>query len=439
MKWRLPAAQGTVSTPVEIRSKHEMVFSVFLLFLSFVFRNDAVINYPELLYVFAALLIFNFIFNRFLRQAAVSPWLVAGSLFVNGMLITWAILYSGGPDSYLWVMYLLPIFTSCLLFEKPGIVLVTLYVLALHLFIYTGEMGDMGALGWLQILGRSGLLALSAAVTSRLAIAERGAQAESRARQEKLDKARAELIQSEKMAAVGQLAAGVAHEINNPLGVILGFAQVLAKRIHDGDPLSLPVRSIEREALRCKELMQNLLLFSRTSKLEEKSETELTKIVQSSLPLVEARTKVARVELVAELSAGLPRLTANQNQIQQIVVNLCNNAIDAMPQGGRITVRTGLAKDVPGYVELQVQDSGPGIPKEIRSKVFDPFFTTKPPGKGTGLGLSLVYEIVQRHKGTMTLESEENKGALFTIRFPAANSADHAAAARDTGGAEARA
>ncbi|MBI4248845.1 MAG: HAMP domain-containing histidine kinase [Elusimicrobia bacterium] len=235
---------------------------------------------------------------------------------------------------------------------------------------------------------------------------------------QELESSRNRLIQSEKMAAVGQMAAGMAHEINNPMGVILGFAQGLAKRLQAGDPMALPVKSIEREALRCKELMQNLLLFSRSSKSQEREDLDLNASVEGALALVRVRAKMANVELVPEFAAGLPKVTANKNQIQQIVVNLCNNAVDAMPEGGQITVRTGHLAGPPAQIELQVQDTGPGIPEEIRAKIFEPFFTTKSLGKGTGLGLSLVYEIVERHNGTIALESGDKKGANFRMRFP---------------------
>jgi PAS domain S-box-containing protein len=227
------------------------------------------------------------------------------------------------------------------------------------------------------------------------------------------------LLQSEKMSAVGQLAAGVAHEINNPLGIILGFAQSVVKRLKsEDDPLALPLRTIEREAVRCKNLVQNLLVFSRTSKNEKLEEIDLNAVLEGALSLVSAQTKTRNVELVRELGAGLPKIHANQIQLQQVLINLSNNAVDAMPKGGSLTVRTALSVRQPGYVEIQVRDTGDGIPKEVQKKIFEPFFTTKEVGKGTGLGLSLVYEIVQKHGGTIKLESEEGKGTEFTVLLP---------------------
>ena len=227
-----------------------------------------------------------------------------------------------------------------------------------------------------------------------------------------------QLLQSEKMAAVGQLAGGVAHEINNPLGVILGFSQSLLRRVKEDDPLLMPLQSIEREAKRCKSLVQDLLTFSRVGKTE-KEKCDINEVVKSSLTLVEAQTKVKSVELVKEFGSDIKEVMFSRNQIQQVIVNLCNNAIDAMPNQGVLTVRTLMTtRENREYVELQIKDTGTGIPKDIQTKIFEPFFTTKEVGKGTGLGLSLVYEIIQKHQGKIELESEVGKGSIFKILLP---------------------
>lgn len=233
------------------------------------------------------------------------------------------------------------------------------------------------------------------------------------------DKLSKQLLQSEKLAAVGQLAGGVAHEINNPLGVILGFSQSLMRGIKDDHPLFMPLQSIEREAKRSKNLVQDLLTFSRVGKAE-KENCVLKDVVNGALTLVEAQTKVRSVELIREFSDNLTNAFINRNQIQQIIINLANNAIDAMPKGGTLTIRTLLHKENgTDYVVIQVQDTGSGIPKDIQTKIFEPFFTTKEVGKGTGLGLALVYEIVQKHKGRIEIDSEEGRGTVFEVFLPA--------------------
>jgi len=227
------------------------------------------------------------------------------------------------------------------------------------------------------------------------------------------------LIQSDKMAAIGQLAGGISHEINNPMGVILGFAQSIMKRIDQNNPLYLPLSSIEREAIRCKNLVHSLLIFSRTSGTA-KTSMEINQAIEETLVLVEHQAKVRNIEIIKKYAPDLPTIIANRNQIQQVIMNLSNNAFDAMPQGGKLEISTKLVKRENGKpeIEIKLSDTGVGIPEEIKHRIFEPFFTTKEPGKGTGLGLSLCYEIVQKHNGMIDFESEKDKGTTFIIRLP---------------------
>ena len=223
---------------------------------------------------------------------------------------------------------------------------------------------------------------------------------------------------SEKMSAVGQLAAGVAHEINNPLGVILGYAQALTRRMTSSDdPLAIPLKSIEKEALRCKNLVQDLLTFSRVSKVE-KEPTDLNKIVSAALSLINAQARMGQVAVVPSLAEGLPHFLGNPNQIQQVIINLATNAMDAMQNAGTLTVKTELREEGPlSWVCLRVSDTGSGVPAELLSRIFEPFFTTKAVGKGTGLGLSLVHEIVKKHSGMIDVESRPGF-TEFCVKFP---------------------
>jgi len=227
------------------------------------------------------------------------------------------------------------------------------------------------------------------------------------------------MIQSEKMSAVGKLAAGVAHEINNPLGVILGFGQGLLKRTAGGDYELMALKSIEREALRCKILVQDLLTFSRAEKTG-KEKCDLAEVIEEALLLAETRTKIQSVSMVRHYRESLPRVRVDRKQVQQVMINLCNNAIDAMPKGGKLTVAVEEAeRQGRPFVLIAVSDTGAGISPEHKAKIFEPFFTTKEVGKGTGLGLSLVYEIVQKHDGMIEVESEMGKGTSFKIYLPA--------------------
>ena len=239
-----------------------------------------------------------------------------------------------------------------------------------------------------------------------------------------LHKTQAQLLQSSKMSAVGQLAGGVAHEINNPMTVILGFSQSIIKKIREEDPLYLPLKSIEREAIRCKKLIADLLTFSRTGKTQaEMADLNLT--IEETVSIVEAQTKVKNIEIIKKYEENLPQLTINKNQIQQVVINLCSNAIDAMPEGGTIILATkssshltATREEAEKFIEISVSDTGKGMAEEVTRHVFEPFFTTKETGKGTGLGLSICYEIVKKHNGEITVESEPGRGTKFSIKLP---------------------
>jgi signal transduction histidine kinase len=224
------------------------------------------------------------------------------------------------------------------------------------------------------------------------------------------------LIQSEKMAGIGQFAAGVAHDVNNPIGVILGFAQGLIHRVSEQDPLMMPYKSIEREALRCKTLVQNLLAFSRgQGNTAVMKPEDLNQVIENALVLVATLARPKKVKLVSLPRQELPLVSIDSNQIQQIVINLCTNAIDAMPNGGTLTVGAANKGD---HAEISVQDTGSGIPPEIRDRMFEAFFTTKEAGKGTGLGLSIITNIIKTHQGKIDVQSEVGKGTTFLVQLP---------------------
>jgi signal transduction histidine kinase len=226
-----------------------------------------------------------------------------------------------------------------------------------------------------------------------------------------------EMVQTAKLSAVGRLASGVAHEINNPLGVILGFTEAILFDVKSEDPLYGPLHEIERETIRCKKLVQDLLTFSRVTKMDREP-TDLNDAVEGALSLVVAQARLGKIQVVKELTPKLPKILASPNQIQQIVINLANNALDAIGHEGSVTVKTW--QEVKGQQQwafLSVTDTGSGIPPEIISRIFEPFFTTKPVGKGTGLGLGLVHEIVQKHGASIDVQSRPGH-TEFVVRFP---------------------
>jgi len=223
------------------------------------------------------------------------------------------------------------------------------------------------------------------------------------------------LFQAEKMAALGQLAGGVAHEINNPLGGILAFAQIMSQDDRTAQDLE-NLRLINDAALRAKRIVESLLRFSRVPQEHERGEVELAKVVEDALFLLGSQLKDARVAVERRLAPV--RVTGNANQLQQVVVNLVVNALQAVGDAGRIAVETGAAPG--GRVRLAVSDTGPGVPPELAERIFEPFFTTKPEGQGTGLGLSICYRIAEEHGGSIRMEPPPGGGARFVVDLPQA-------------------
>lgn len=225
------------------------------------------------------------------------------------------------------------------------------------------------------------------------------------------------LIQTEKMAALGQLVSGIAHELNNPLTAIMGYGQLLLG--HGLAPAQLSeARNIYQEAERARRIVKNLLYFARENN-PERTRVDLNEIVERTLALRSYELKVENIVVECDLAKDLPNTMADPFQLQQVVLNLLVNAEQALLQGrghGRVAIRT--RRLAAGQIRLEVSDDGPGIPPEIASRIFDPFFTTKPPGVGTGLGLSIVYGIVHQHGGEVTFESRPRGGAKFIVELP---------------------
>jgi len=225
------------------------------------------------------------------------------------------------------------------------------------------------------------------------------------------------LMQNEKLAAVGQLAGGVAHEINNPLSAIISFTQLGLRDVEAGSELEEFLKEIEESALRCKEIVQNLLIFSRAPQQGEISEVDVNTVVERAVVLVAHLFNKGSVSLEVKNDGTLPKVRANANRLMQVLVNLLTNARHALEdKGGNVVVETAVHSN--DMVMFRVQDDGMGIPEDVLPKIFEPFFTTKEEGKGTGLGLSLSYGIVQEHGGLFEVDSAPGEGTEFRVLLP---------------------
>lgn len=242
-----------------------------------------------------------------------------------------------------------------------------------------------------------------------------------------LKETQAQLIQVEKMAAVGQLAAGVAHELNNPLGGILGYSQFALEKIsqkqisqftsEDSETFLHYLKDIEQQTKRCRSIIQSLLKFSRASRKEEYESTDISAILRETFAFTRHQLQKSKVTLVEKTANSLPTINGHPSQLQQVFTNLILNAVQAMPEGGTLTVDSNLSNDHKD-LEISFTDTGLGIPEGNRDKIFEPFFTTKKVGEGTGLGLSVSYGLIKNHGGEIKVHSKKNQGTTFTVILP---------------------
>jgi PAS domain S-box-containing protein len=231
-----------------------------------------------------------------------------------------------------------------------------------------------------------------------------------------LEDASIQLIQSQKIASIGRMAAGVAHEINNPLSAILIYAELLKNNLrdmpeHDGD-----IQQIIDQTLRCKKIVSELLEFSRKS-AGKMSSFSLDNFLTKCLDLLVHKAQFHNIEVVTEIEKDMPNLIGDMSQLQQVFTNLLVNAADAMDGKGRLIIDAGFRRDKQTFV-IKFSDTGPGIPEDLRDKIFDIFFTTKQVGKGTGLGLSISQNIIKIHGGNISFECPPEGGTTFTVEIP---------------------
>jgi two-component system NtrC family sensor kinase len=246
----------------------------------------------------------------------------------------------------------------------------------------------------------------------------RGLESHLEARTVELKEAHEQLVRTEKLSALGKLSASVAHEINNPLAGILTFAKLVSRTLAEGPPddarraaLQRNLSLIERETQRCSSIVRNLLDFARERPLQPRA-LDPRAPLDEALSLLDDQLKTHGIVLERDL-APVPEVVGDFGQLRQAFVNIAFNACEAMGSAGRLKVSTRAAADA---VEVVIEDTGPGIPPDRLAKIFDPFFTTKE--KGTGLGLSVVYGIIEKHRGSISVDSELGRGTAFTIRLP---------------------
>jgi len=230
-----------------------------------------------------------------------------------------------------------------------------------------------------------------------------------------LPRSEEEILREEKLASVGRMAAGIAHEINNPLTIVLTNVDLVIDQLPEDDGTRESLEVVKEEVIRCREIIGKLLTFSRGEQVGRKL-CDARQVFRDSIALIQNYASLNRVRIDSGTEGEPVFCRINKSQIQQVLVNIMMNAIQAMPNGGRLGLR--LSEPNGRFVEFIVQDSGRGIPKRLLSKVFDPFFTTKRTGEGTGLGLAISHRLVETHHGVIDIESTEGTGTRVTVRLP---------------------
>ncbi|KPJ69952.1 hypothetical protein AMJ44_01315 [candidate division WOR-1 bacterium DG_54_3] len=242
-------------------------------------------------------------------------------------------------------------------------------------------------------------------------------------RTEEIRKMQAHLVEQEKLASLGKLAAGIAHEINNPLGGILIYSHLLLEDTKKKSPQYDNLKKIVKETSRCKDIVKGLLQFARP-KDPEMIKTDINEILENSLSIMERQVLFQNINLERKYSTDLPKIVADSAQLQQVFMNIILNAAEAMDGNGTLTIKTCLQGDGE-HISIEFTDTGHGIKEEDKMRLFEPFFTTKEVGKGTGLGLAISYSIIQKHEGTIKVTSQEEKGSTFTVILPVKKEIDH--------------
>jgi two-component system NtrC family sensor kinase len=226
------------------------------------------------------------------------------------------------------------------------------------------------------------------------------------------------LVRSARLAAVGEMAAGVAHELNNPLTTVIGFVELILHDLSLDSPLRADLELVHKEAQRTRGVVRRLLDFSRPTE-NIHLQTDMNCLVEDTLALVQHQARASNIGVVLQLEHELPQITVDPNQIKQVLLNLLHNAILAMPNGGDINLRTEkVLREGQNWLSVVVRDTGEGIDPENMERIFEPFFTTRPPGSGTGLGLSVSYGIISDHGGTIEVESKRGVGSCFSVYLP---------------------
>lgn len=414
----------------EAIGRYESVFCVFMAAAAFLWRGLAGEADPALLALFAALLAGNLAAARALRRWPGKPAVAAAIALSNCGVVAAIVGRLGGAESQFWVLYLLPIYSSCMLLGSRQTALIAGGAVA---FVLAGSVPESGVWGADDAMGaavKSAVLSLACVLTLRLAERERQTARrleEGRARARELEFTariqRQKVEDSAGLADAGLLSAGVAHDLNNTLTVILGFADIALACEGVAASVRSDLGAIRRSAVIAQRIAATLLGISRKTHAAPQP-LDLNEMIQDVMSLLRPMLRKAGVTLSLEFGSSLPRVLAGRTQLQRLLLNLASNAARAMSEtGGRLLVQTRLEPAAGGaQVIVTVEDSGPGLPEPVLARLFQPF-ARGGAAEGHGLGLYLCWEIARDHGGRLHGENKPEGGARFTLFLPALEAA----------------
>ncbi|MBI5209803.1 MAG: HAMP domain-containing histidine kinase [Elusimicrobia bacterium] len=407
-------------------NRYEAVFCIFMAALAYLGRDDSLMVYPQILYLFGGLLALNFLAGRSLRRWPAKEWLSACVILGNCAVIAGIEAFSGGAGSTLWVLYLLPVFTAAMLLDGRKLAIITAGAVGADAAFYVGPgFGSDGAAVF-GVAVKSGVLVFAAAVVWLLARREKEAHRELGRRRADIDamarQARARegrLREIEGLAEVGLVGGGIVHDLRTPLSVIRGYLNICLKSAELPASLRDHVERMDRSALLCQDIVAGILDAIRNRPLKM-LRCDMRDIVAASVEQCRGIMDEAGVGLdLAVQPFGLP-VQGSPEHLKRVLINLIGNAVKAMAGAGRLRIATETEAGDRPVLRVSVEDTGSGMSEEALSRLFKPFGTTRAEAGGVGLGLYVCREIALKHDGWLTGQNLPAGGARFTLALPLA-------------------
>jgi len=417
MAWLLKALERGEVTSFS-RNSYELVFSVFMVGLAYLYRDNPVIAYPRILYFFLLLLSSNFVFSWLLRRrASVSLWLLDLILAVNFLIITGVLYSSGGGSSYFWVLYLLPVFGASLMARlKDAAGMTALCAIALCVFSWPMSAGDLA--GLLALSVKLAVLAFSAGVVYNTSQSQKRAEAGLAFKREqvgrleqKVTEKETQIVQTASAGEVGTLVSGVMHDLGNSVSVILLSAEIASQ---EDPPDKANIARILKAARFSKGMISNAMSIVRGQEYVFE-QVSLAEAVENAALLAEYSVRKKNIKLEVDVPLTLPDIRASKVHVERIFINAIMNSASFAPEGG--VIRVAARRDENGLL-AEISDNGPGFPEKLLQGGIKAFSTTRKEAGGTGLGLYVCAQIARRHDGSVNLSNSPGGGAVVKVFLP---------------------